>query len=188
MGQKNIESAVRYVLRYALEHNGIASYNPCMYYLGFADNIPPSEAFNNELRKYGSLKYSGYIDIDEYCNNHSLGTWSCFQIDERGRKYMEETEPSQLSKIVRTILSICLTVIQLSFVMEGWISYFLNGIIKFLSAIFSPIAFISFIWWPLDMLCGICWICCDWLKHKIWNKRFRFEASSQRWLNHFPKL
>lgn len=45
---KKFDKAILFVLRYAIEHDGVASYNPCMYHLGYADNIPPSEEFNNE--------------------------------------------------------------------------------------------------------------------------------------------
>lgn len=187
MKQKDLERGVRYVLRYALEHNGAAGYNPCMYHLGFADNIPPSEDFNNELRKYGSLRYDD-MDDGYYSYAHIYGTWSYFQIDERGKKYMDEIEPSIFFKIIRMILTIVLSIIQIVFVIEGWISYILNSIIKLLSVIFFPIALISFLWWPLDMLCGICWMTCDWLKRIMWDKGFKWEASSRRWLNHFPEL
>lgn len=83
MEQKKIDQAVRYVLRYAKDHNGVVSYNPCMYNLGCADNIPPIEDFNNELRKYGDLHYDEYI-MEEY-GYCAYNTWDYFQIDERGR-------------------------------------------------------------------------------------------------------
>lgn len=185
MEGKSLDRAIRYVLRYAIEHNGKAYYNPCMYYLGFADNIPPSENFNNELRKYGSLHYSGYVDGYEY---YDYDAWDYFQIDERGEKYIKDLEPAGLGKIVRMLLTVSLSILQIPFVLEGWISYFLNSIIKFLSAIFFPIALVSFVWWPLDMLCGFCWMLCDWLKHIIWDRGFKWGASSKRWVNHFPEL
>ena len=185
LDQKNLDRAIRFVLHYAIEHNGEASYNPCMYYLGFADNIPPSEEFNNELKKFGSLKYSWDADGYDYLDNH---TWSCFRIDERGRRYLKELEPSGLGKMIMRIFTLCLSIIQLPFVIEGWISYLLNCIVKAISRIFFPIVLISFIWWPIDLICGLCWMGCDWLKHIIWNKNFKWEASSRRWAKLFPEL
>ena len=46
------------VLRRAILQGGSIGYNPDMYDYGFADNIPPSEEFNNKLRQYGTLRYS----------------------------------------------------------------------------------------------------------------------------------
>ena len=83
---------------------------------------------------------------------------------------------------------IVLSLIQLVCVIEGWISYFLNFILKGISSILFFVAFISLIWWPLDMLCGLIWSSCDYLKHLIWNKGFTWEASVRRWINHFPQL
>ena len=183
MEQEKLDRAIRYVLRYAIEHGGKAYYNPCMYHLGFADNIPPSEAFNRELRKYGGLHYGEYAEEYDYDD-----AWDYFQIDERGGKYMEKVEPSGLGKIIRGLFTMCLSILQIPFVLEGWISYILNCVIKFLAKIFFPIAFVSFIWWPLDMLCSFSWMLCDWLKHVIWDKGFTWEASSRRWLSRFPKL
>ena len=42
------------VLRRAILQGGSIGYNPDMYDYGFADNIPPSEEFNNKLRQYGT--------------------------------------------------------------------------------------------------------------------------------------
>lgn len=93
-----------------------------------------------------------------------------------------------LNDNIRILLTICLSIVQLPFLIEGWISYFLHCILKFLSAIFFPIALVSFIWWPLDMLCGGCWMACDMLKHMIWNKSIKWEVSARRWVEHFPEL
>ena len=57
MEQEKLDRAIRYVLRYAIEHNGKAYFNPCMYYLGFADNIQPPKSFDDELNKYGEIHY-----------------------------------------------------------------------------------------------------------------------------------
>lgn len=90
MEQIKYENAIRYVLCYAIEHDGIASYNPCMYDLGCADNIPPSEDFNRELKKFGRLQYRRNLEEDEYYSNYGYDIWNCFYIDERGRRYIEE--------------------------------------------------------------------------------------------------
>ena len=63
-----------------------------------------------------------------------------------GEKYIKDLEPAGLGKIVRMLLTVSLSILQIPFILEGWISYFLNSIIKFLSAIFFPIALVSFAW------------------------------------------
>ena len=188
MEQIKYEKAIRYVLRYAINHDGIASYNPCMYDLGFADNIPPSEDFNRELKKFGRLQYGRNLEEDEYYGNYGYDIWNYFQIDERGKKYIKEFEPSRFAKTLAIPFMIVLSILQIPFVIEGWISFFLNCIIKILAAIFFPIALISFIWWPLDMLCGFCWMLCDWIKRKLWDKNHKWEYSARRWVNIFPEL
>lgn len=188
---KRIENAITYILRYAIAKGGKAYYNPCMYHLGFADNIPPSEEFNRELCKYGKVHYDRYI---EYDFDYSLyDSWTYFEIDERGREYIEEKDKIingsfGILKLLRYSASFVLSLLQLICVIEGWISYFLNFILKGISSILFFVAFISLIWWPLDMLCGLIWSSCDYLKHLIWNKGFTWEASVRRWINHFPQL
>ena len=96
--------------------------------------------------------------------------------------------PFGILKLLRYSASFVLSLLQLICVIEGWISYFLNFILKGISSILFFVAFISLIWWPLDMLCGLIWSSCDYLKHLIWNKGFTWEASVRRWINHFPQL
>lgn len=116
MEQEKLDRAIRYVLRYAIEHNGKAYFNPCMYYLGFADNIQPPKSFDDELNKYGEIHYDTHYDLyDDECYT----TWSYFQIDDRGIKYIKEIEPSGIGKLIRIILCFILSVIQLPFIVEG---------------------------------------------------------------------
>ena len=188
---KRMENAITYILRYAIAKGGKAYYNPCMYHLGFADNIPPSEEFNRELCKFGKVHYDGYID--EVCNYSYYDSWTYFEINEFGRKYIAEKDktlngPFGILKLFRYSASIILSLIQFVCVIEGWISYFLNRILKAISSILFIVAILSFAWWPLDMLCGAIWSGCDYLKHKIWNKSFLWEASVKRWVNHIPQL
>lgn len=96
MASKLVEA----VLRRAIRQGGSVGYNPDMYDYGFADNIPPSEEFNNELKKYGKLKYS--YDGSLY----GCETWDSFIIDERGRAYIQEINrikdgPFRIKKILR---------------------------------------------------------------------------------------
>lgn len=74
------------VLRRAILQGGSIGYNPDMYDYGFADNIPPSEEFNANLRNYGTLHYSngGASEYDTI--------WSSFTIDERGRQYIKDLD------------------------------------------------------------------------------------------------
>lgn len=88
------------VLRRAIIKGGSIGYNPDMYDFGFADNIPPSEEFNNKLRQYGTLRYSS----DRYM--FGCDTWSSFTIDERGRQYIKELDrhkngPFKIKKVIR---------------------------------------------------------------------------------------
>ena len=86
------------VLRRAIVQGGSIGYNPDMYDYGFADNIPPSQEFNNKLKMYGSLKYS--------YGGSPFGTWTSFTIDERGRQYIKDLDrlkdgPFKVKKIIR---------------------------------------------------------------------------------------
>lgn len=187
---KKIENAITYVLRCAISEGGRAYY-PCMYNLGCADNIPPSDEFNQTLRQFGYLHYEE--DIDDWGELNLHATWSYFEINENGRKFIAEKDkiingPFNIIKLFRYIFSLILSLIQLVCVIEGWISYFLNLILKGISSILFILAILSFVWWPLDMLCGLIWSGCDYLKHRIWNKGFIWEASIRRWVEHFPKL
>ena len=88
------------VLRRAIIQGGSIGCNPDMYDYGFADNIPPSEEFNNKLRQYGTLRYSS----DRYM--FGCDTWTSFTIDERGRQYIKELDrhkdgPFKIKKIIR---------------------------------------------------------------------------------------
>lgn len=76
----------------------------------------------------------------------------------------------------------------ITIIVEGWISFFLNYILKVVSSIFFPFAILSFVWLPIDFICGVSWSCCDYLKYKIWNRGFSWNASVQRWTSHFPEL
>lgn len=185
MNQRNINRQIRYVLRCAMEHNGKAYFNPYMYKLGFTDNIPIPRAFNQELCKYGELHYDGYVEDWVY---YEYDNWDYFEIDERGLNYMKQFEISGLGKILRTIASILLSIIQYVCILEWWISYFLNCILKLLSTIFFPIALLSFVWCPLDVLSSYCWILIDMLKHMMWDRLFSMEESSKRWFERMPEL
>lgn len=90
------------VLRRAIVQGGSIGYNPDMYDYGFADNIPPSQEFNNKLRMYGTLKYS-YGDS-------AFGNWTSFTIDERGRQYIKDLDrhkdgPFKVKKIIRFLFN-----------------------------------------------------------------------------------
>lgn len=101
MASKLVEA----VLRRAINQGGKMGYNPDMYDFGFADNIPPSEEFNDELRQYGHLNYSSRFSDDGFVYGHSE-IWSSFTIDERGREYIKEIDkkkngPFKIKKIFR---------------------------------------------------------------------------------------
>lgn len=89
---------------------------------------------------------------------------------------------------MKLILVIILFLIQLPFVIEGWISNFLNLIVKMLSSIIFPLAIISLIWWPLDMLCSICWAGCECLKHKILGNDIEFSTALGMYAQIYPEV
>lgn len=179
--KNSIQKDIDYILRYAINHNDIAGYNPCAYHLGFDDSNIPSNDFNNELRKYGDLKSNTYNDDFEGYNYNN--GWNSFIINDKGKQYIKEKNEF---KGIKIILSLLLNIIQVPFIIEGWISCFLLLIIKLLSRVLFIISLISFVWWPIDMLSLLGWMFCDYLKFKIWGKFFLFEASRERYLNHFP--
>jgi hypothetical protein len=100
---------------------------------------------------------------------------------------MNNDNPS-LVNFIRVIISLFLTLIQYIFIIEAWISYVLNSLLKFLSTFFFPIALLSFLWWPLDMLCGFCWMILDWIKHLMYHVEFNWKESAYRWTRQFPNL
>lgn len=85
---KRIEMA----LRIAIRKGGTLGYNPDMYKLGFADNLTPSKEFNDELKKYGHLKYSYSTNYDLGCYSPIDYTWNSFTINERGREIIREID------------------------------------------------------------------------------------------------
>jgi|ADurb_Cas_03_Slu_FD_contig_21_2713014_length_1052_multi_5_in_0_out_0_2 hypothetical protein len=185
------QQAIEYILIYAIENGGRAGYNPCAYYIGFDDSNKPSESFNEELKKYGRLEYHN-LDYDYGYSSYNRG-WSCFVINEYGKQYIAEKEkkingPLNLFLGIRRILTLVLNIIQIPFIIEGWISYLLNLMIMFLSKIIFIISLLSFVWWPIDMLSLLGWVICDYLKYKIWGKAFLFKESIARYMNHYPIL
>jgi hypothetical protein len=89
---------------------------------------------------------------------------------------------------MKTIFVILLSVIQLPFVIEGWISYFLNCIMKMLSNITILFALISLTWWPLDMLSGACWAVCEYFKQKLLGRDLRLVDALGLYSNIFPTI
>ncbi len=81
-----------------------------------------------------------------------------------------------------------LSIIQLVCYVEGWISFFLNCIVKFLSRILFLFSIISFVWWPLDMLCGFLWAGCEYAKQRIMGNRMEFTDALALYTQLYPKL
>ena len=102
---KKIEMA----LRIAISHGGTLSYNPDMYRLGFADNIPPSSRFNEELEKYGTIHYDYSMDMDDYVFSPFSDAWNSFTINEHGREVIKAINKERngflgLKKLFRFLL------------------------------------------------------------------------------------
>lgn len=100
------QKAVDYILRCAIKEGGHAGYNPYMYDLGCADNIGPSEDFNNELRKYGTIHGMEPYDT----------VWSYFEINDYGRQYIASKEQAYKDSVssfkwLRSIVTFLLSII-----------------------------------------------------------------------------
>lgn len=89
---------------------------------------------------------------------------------------------------MRTIILLFLSIIQLPCVIEGWISYFLNCIVKILSNMIFLLAIVSFVWWPLDMLCAVLWAGCEYIKHKILSRDIEFADALTLYTRLFPTV
>lgn len=89
---------------------------------------------------------------------------------------------------MKIVLILILNLIQLPCIIEGWISYFLNCIVKMLSNIIFLLAVVSFIWWPLDMLCGLLWAGCECLKQKILSRTIKFSDALILYTHLFPAI
>lgn len=89
---------------------------------------------------------------------------------------------------MRILLILILSLIQFPCVIEGWISYFLNCIIKLIYSIIFLLAMISFIWWPLDMLCGTLWAGCECLKQKVFSRNIKFSDALILYTQLFPTV
>lgn len=177
------QKAVDYILRCAIKEGGHAWYNPYMYDLGCADNIGPSEEFNNELRKYGTIHGMEPYDT----------VWSYFEINDYGRQYIASKEQAYKDSVssfkwLRNLVTFLLSVIQLPCVIEGWISYFLNSIIKAIASCCLVLGLVSLLWWPIDMIFMLIWSSCDYLKYAIWKKKNTFAKSMNRFANIYPQL
>lgn len=89
---------------------------------------------------------------------------------------------------MKTILVLLLSIIQIPCIIEGWISYFLNCIVKMLASIIFLLAIVSFIWWPLDLLSGICWSGCEYAKLKLQGINIDFNGALNLYMRHYPQL
>lgn len=100
MSKDSRQKIIDHILRYAIRNGGFVDYT-YMYKFGFADNIPPSEEFNNELRKYGVL------------SNYSMySAWGSFTINEDGRRYiMEKDGANESNHIIKKTLNCTYTAI-----------------------------------------------------------------------------
>lgn len=89
---------------------------------------------------------------------------------------------------MKIILILLLSIVQIPCVIEGWLSHILNCIVKVLTKIVFLLAIVSFIWWPLDMLCGVCWAGCECLKWKLQGKLLPFPEALVLYMQHYPQV
>lgn len=97
---------------------------------------------------------------------------------------------------MKTTLIIILTLVQFLFVIEGWISFLLNLLIKFLLQhdflFFFNFLFlgglISLVWWPLDLLSAACWALCECIKAALVNIHLSFSEAWIAYIDQYPKI
>ena len=170
------KKVIIHILRCAIEHNGKVYYDKCMRDLNLTGKSNRAEDLNIELRKFGSLHY-------EYSTSKQHNAWEYFEINDYGRKYVEQFEYKGISKIIRQVVSFMLTLIQFVALTEGWISYLLGSIT---ASLFTPLSYFSLLWYPIDVLFRYMWMLCDCLKLNLWSKYFTWKDSYKRWNNYFP--
>ena len=115
----------------------------------------------------------------------SVSYESAWKLIKKEGNIMVEVESGGVSKGVKTIGTWILRVIQFFPLVEGWISYLLGSIV---ASLFIPLAQISLLWYPVDMLFKAIWVGCEVLKQKIWGRDSTWSASSRRWENQFPRF
>lgn len=102
-----LNKKIEKTLRIAIMRGGTLGYNPDMYKLGFADNIPPSSKFNAELEKYGKIEYDFSMD-DDFGFSFGNSAWNSFTINEYGRSVIKEIDKERngifgIKKILRGV-------------------------------------------------------------------------------------
>ena len=172
---KSTEKYINYILRYAATCDGKAYYNPCMYSLGFNNHTVPSEQLNDSLRKFGSICYD---------DSESNKAWTYFEINEKGRNYIEASRPKGLSGGMIRFASLILTIIQLIPLGAGWTAYALSN----LGVIWEPLFILFLIWWPVYIVFKYIWVACDCLKNMMSGRYYSRKDSSEQWERHFPKF
>ena len=115
---------------------------------------------------------------------------SYFEINDYGRQYIaskEQTYKDSVSscKWLRSVETSLLSIIQLPCVLEGWISYFLNSMIKAFASCCLVLGLVSLLWWSIDMISVLIWFVCDYLKFAIWRKSNTFVKSMNRFADLF---
>lgn len=86
------------------------------------------------------------------------------------------------------LLVLPLNLIQVICVIEGWLSYFLHYIFKQISKVIFILAIVTFVWWPLDLLCGVLWAGCECLRRRLASQKITFSEALMLWTNFFPTL
>ena len=77
---EKVSKGVEYILRCAIAKGGSVGYNPYMYRLGCADNIPPSDNFNTELQKYGRIDWGGSSFLGEGNDGWDVQEYLCLSL------------------------------------------------------------------------------------------------------------
>ncbi len=95
---------------------------------------------------------------------------------------------------MKIILISILSFFQFPFLIEGWLSFSLNLLIRLLlqyNFFFNIIllgGIVSFIWWPLDMLSAVCWATCEYAKVKLEKRNIDFSEAFAAYIAQYPKL
>lgn len=105
---EKVSKGVEYILRCAIAKGGSVGYNPYMYRLGCADNIPPSDNFNTELQKYGRIDWGGSSFLGEGNDGWDVpGVWHAFYINDKGRSAIKTIDLERNGKDIKRYCDVC---------------------------------------------------------------------------------
>lgn len=89
---------------------------------------------------------------------------------------------------VLLIVGLLLKIMELPFMIWGWVSFFINSLLKSVSQGCLIFIIPSLILWPIDMVCLLACSCLIYLRIKTLGERMGFKDAVSIYLNRFPQL